>query len=91
MILADEPTGDLDSKTGDQIIDLLVEINNDPDWRPTIIMVTHDVSKLRKGMRVLTLSDGRIIDDRYFLKDSDLLIFDEFGAPSEIIGELQKS
>ncbi len=91
LILADEPTGDLDSKTGDQIIDLLVEINNDPDWRPTIIMVTHDVSKLRKGMRVLTLSDGRIIDDRYFLKDSDLLIFDEFGAPSEIIGELQKS
>ncbi len=86
LILADEPTGDLDSATGDKIIDLLVDINQDPSWRPTIIMVTHDVSKLRKGMRVLTLSDGKIIDDRHFLKDSDLEIFDQFGVPSEIVG-----
>lgn len=89
MIFADEPTGDLDSKTGDHIIDLLMEINEDPNWQPAILMVTHDVSKLRKGMRILTMSDGRIIDDRVFLKDSDLNIFDEFGTPSEIIGEEQ--
>ncbi len=89
MIFADEPTGDLDSKTGDMIIDMLMQINQDPEWTPAILMVTHDVSKLRKGMRILTMSDGRIVDDRHFLKESDLRIFDEFGTPSEIIGEEQ--
>ncbi len=83
LLLADEPTGDLDTVTGDMIIDLMVEINKDLDWRPTILMVTHDVTKLREGMRVLTMRDGLIVDDRVF-DGSDPTIFDHFGLPSEI-------
>jgi putative ABC transport system ATP-binding protein len=88
LILADEPTGDLDSTTGDNIIELLQEINHDIEWQPTIIMVTHDISKIKKGMRVLTLSDGKIIDDVVF-DGKDPTIFDRFGLPSEVVNEGQ--
>lgn len=88
LILADEPTGDLDSTTGDLIIDLLQDINADPNWKPTIIMVTHDVTKLRKGMRVLTLSDGIVTDDVHF-DGSDPTIFDKYGVPADIINKGQ--
>ena len=66
LILADEPTGDLDSKTGEGIMDLLEDLNQDPELQPTIIMVTHDLDKIRKGMRVLTMADGAIIKDEMF-------------------------
>ncbi|MCG3217934.1 MAG: ABC transporter ATP-binding protein [Candidatus Heimdallarchaeota archaeon] len=61
ILLADEPTGDLDSVTGEEIIELLVDLNKED--KVTIIMVTHDEEALRPGMRVLLLSDGQIIDD----------------------------
>lgn len=68
LIIADEPTGDLDSKTGREIIDLLHRLNqgNYPelDWKPTIILVTHDMGLVKAGMRVITLSDGKIIEDQ---------------------------
>ncbi|MFW9998348.1 MAG: hypothetical protein ACFFD4_40295, partial [Candidatus Odinarchaeota archaeon] len=68
IIIADEPTGDLDSETGKEIIELLYELNQgsrtDLDWKPTIIMVTHDPGLIKDGMRVITLSDGAIIEDR---------------------------
>ena len=88
VIIADEPTGDLDSKKGKEIVDLLYRLNrgegemSDLDWRPTLIMVTHDVGMLRKGMRVLTLSDGSIISDDIF--DGDYLKFDALGNPSVV-------
>ena len=69
VIIADEPTGDLDSKTGTEILNLLQQINKGEldeiidGWRPTIIMVTHDISLIKNGMRVLTLSDGLIESD----------------------------
>lgn len=84
LILADEPTGDLDSKTGDEIIDVLVEVNTDSPWHPTIIMVTHDVTKLRKGMRILTLSDGHITGDVIF-DGVNVEQFDKYGVPSEVL------
>lgn len=86
VIIADEPTGDLDSKKGREIVDLLYRLNqgtgemSELDWQPTLIMVTHDVYMLRKGMRVLTLSDGMIIGDDIF--DGDHLKFDALGSPS---------
>lgn len=90
LIIADEPTGDLDSKKGKEIIDLLYDLNQGGesypslDWKPTIIMVTHDVGMLREGMRVLTLSDGTIIQDEIY--DGDYIKFDHLGSPSKIIG-----
>jgi putative ABC transport system ATP-binding protein len=72
VILADEPTGDLDSETGDKIIDMLMEINKGPDWKPVILMVTHDELKLRKGMRILRMKDGMIVKDELFQDKKEL-------------------
>jgi len=61
VLLADEPTGALDSRTGEQVLDLLVEVNRGGQ---TIVMVTHD-AKLAAAYaaRVVSLRDGRILDD----------------------------
>ncbi len=84
IILADEPTGDLDSATGDNIIELLQSLNQNSELKTTILMVTHDISKLRKGMRILKFSDGIVSRDLYYLKDEDLDLIDEFGTPNII-------
>lgn len=90
VIIADEPTGDLDSTKGQEIMDLLFDLNkggeNYPelDWKPTVIMVTHDIGMLRNGMRVITISDGTVIKDDIF--DGDFEKFDPLGGPSKIIG-----
>ena len=57
VIIADEPTGDLDSEHAVAIIKLLLEINKNGK---TIIMVTHDETLITKDMRILYLVDGRI-------------------------------
>ncbi|MBS4207974.1 ABC transporter ATP-binding protein [Bacillus sp. FJAT-50079] len=61
IILADEPTGALDSKTSAQILDLLVQLNNEGK---TIILVTHEEEIAAYSNRIITLKDGLIIDDR---------------------------
>ena len=58
IILADEPTGDLDRKTGDGILDLLEALNR--EHGKTIVMVTHDPHAARRAARTLYLLDGRI-------------------------------
>ena len=58
VILADEPTGALDSKTGQEIINLLKEINNEGK---TVVIVTHDEKIALQTNRILRLADGRII------------------------------
>jgi putative ABC transport system ATP-binding protein len=58
IILADEPTGDLDRKTGDGILDLLDALNR--EHGKTIVMVTHDPHAARRAARTLYLLDGRI-------------------------------
>jgi putative ABC transport system ATP-binding protein len=62
LILADEPTGDLDSKNATEILNLLVRLND--QFNKTLVVVTHDPSILRPGMRLLTMEDGKIISDR---------------------------
>lgn len=57
LILADEPTGDLDRKSGDGILDLLEALNREHD--KTIVMVTHDPHAARRASRTLYLLDGR--------------------------------
>lgn len=58
VILADEPTGALDSKTGQEIINLLKEINNEGK---TVVIVTHDEKIALQTNRIIRLEDGRII------------------------------
>jgi predicted ABC-type transport system involved in lysophospholipase L1 biosynthesis ATPase subunit len=59
LILADEPTGNLDSKTGDAILDLLWRLR--ADTGATLVMVTHDQHVAKRGERVLEIADGRIV------------------------------
>lgn len=58
ILLADEPTGNLDAKTGREIIDLIARLNERE--RLTIIMVTHDKSIASEAHRTVTLREGRI-------------------------------
>lgn len=61
LIMADEPTGALDSKTGNEIIELFLQLNREGR---TIVMVTHDRELASKGTRKITISDGRIVEDQ---------------------------
>jgi putative ABC transport system ATP-binding protein len=62
LILADEPTGNLDSATGAAVLDLLRDVAHDGDHR-AVLMVTHDADAAATTDRVLTLHDGRIAAD----------------------------
>ena len=61
LILADEPTGALDSRSTDELLELFAKINQEGQ---TILMVTHDEKLALEADRVITIADGRIIDDR---------------------------
>ena len=61
ILLADEPTGNLDSATGRQVIDLLLALNRDQG--STLILVTHDQTLASHAERIITLRDGRIESD----------------------------
>ena len=61
IILADEPTGNLDSKASKEIIDLL-KISNEK-YHQTIIMITHDMNLAKGANRIITLEDGHIVKD----------------------------
>lgn len=61
LLLADEPTGNLDSDTGREILDLLLRLRDEHDL--TIILATHDVSIASRADRIVRLLDGRMIDD----------------------------
>ena len=61
LILADEPTGDLDRKTGDGILDLLQALNR--DHGKTIVMVTHDPHAAARASRQLHLLDGQLTSE----------------------------
>lgn len=61
IILADEPTGNLDSKSSDEIIDLLKSLNK---VGHTIVLVTHEIEIAKVAKRIIEIKDGRIINDR---------------------------
>jgi len=63
VILADEPTGDLDSAIGNEIMTLLRSLNQ--THKKTIVCVTHDEEMLKAGMRLIKMEDGYIISDSY--------------------------
>ncbi len=61
LILADEPTGNLDSKASDEIIALLKKQND--QYKQTIIVITHDLEIASMAKRIITIEDGKIISD----------------------------
>lgn len=61
LILADEPTGNLDSKSSDEIISLLKLSNK--KYNQTVIVITHDLEIAKEADRVITIEDGKIISD----------------------------
>ena len=62
LILADEPTGNLDAENGDEIMRLLKDMNKESG--ATVLIVTHSESVAREAKRVITISDGKIESDR---------------------------
>jgi len=61
VILADEPTGNLDSRSGEEVMKIFDRLNASG---VTIIMVTHDMNIAQRGSRLVRLFDGRIIEDK---------------------------
>src|SRR5205814_10033243 len=61
LLLADEPTGALDTHTGDQVMELLAQLHRDGQ---TILLVTHDAKlATRHSARVISVTDGKVVDD----------------------------
>lgn len=60
IILADEPTGALDTKTGREILEFLQRLNEEGN---TIVLITHDMSVAEKAKRIIRISDGKIVED----------------------------
>jgi putative ABC transport system ATP-binding protein len=61
LLVADEPTGDLDRTTGGEILDLLEQLNR--EFQKTILMVTHDPLAAQRATRTLHLDKGRLVDE----------------------------
>ena len=61
LIVADEPTGDLDRQTGAEVLDLLVELNR--SLGKTIVMVTHDPKAAARARRIVHLEKGELVPD----------------------------
>ncbi|MEX2043469.1 MAG: ABC transporter ATP-binding protein [Patescibacteria group bacterium] len=62
VVLADEPTGELDHKTSDQVMDLIQELNRQTGQ--TFVIVTHDHSVAERADRILTMDDGKVVPER---------------------------
>lgn len=61
FIIADEPTGNLDTRSGEKLLNLLVDINQ--QFKITILMVTHNKEQFKFGTRIIRMKDGKIISD----------------------------
>lgn len=61
LLLADEPTGALDSKTGTEVLELMIQLN---DQGNTIVLITHDSHIAEHAKRVVSIRDGEIVEDK---------------------------
>jgi putative ABC transport system ATP-binding protein len=71
LILADEPTGNLDSKTGLEVMNLLSDLNSNG---ATIVMVTHSLHDADFSSRIVNLHDGKIITENFNKKTDHILL-----------------
>jgi len=69
LLLADEPTGNLDSRSADEIAQLLTQASS--DWGRAILMVTHDPRIAAHAHRIVFMRDGRIVDDTRIAGSAD--------------------
>ena len=69
LILADEPTGNLDSKNGQEVMELLTELNREGT---TIIMVTHSLKDAGYAHRIINLFDGKVVTEEILVEDCHL-------------------
>lgn len=75
IIMADEPTGALDSKTGQQVLDILRQLHRSGT---TVILITHDNGIAAKAERIVRLSDGKIVEDCRNVPDEERVIGHNF-------------
>lgn len=61
LLLADEPTGALDSRTGEEVLELMIGLN---DMGNTIVLITHDLHIAAHAKRVVSIRDGQIVEDK---------------------------
>jgi putative ABC transport system ATP-binding protein len=61
-VLADEPTANLDTESAESLLDLMEELNDKYDM--TFIFSTHDARVMRRARRIVSLQDGKIIEDK---------------------------
>ncbi len=92
VILADEPTGALDSRTGREVLAFLQKLNNEGD---TVVLITHDNSIAVKAKRIIRLQDGKIIYDGDSQDPQAVVQPQEEALPddgfSELLGEEAKA
>jgi len=65
ILFADEPTGNLDSKTGDDVMDLFTNLHKQGQ---TIIVITHEIEVANQAERIISIKDGKIFEDQKVLK-----------------------
>src|SRR5580698_1801466 len=75
ILMADEPTGNLDSVNGQVVLDLLLTLNRRENT--TLVLVTHDQALASRADRIITLSDGRVVSD-------------QMSAPADVTREVTK-
>jgi putative ABC transport system ATP-binding protein len=80
IILADEPTGNLDSKSGTEVMQIFQKLNREQGI--TVIFVTHDPWIARHTRRVVTLSDGKVMSDEPIVEP---LIAGQAKRPSDMV------
>jgi len=87
ILLADEPTGNLDSQSGDEVMSLLEDLHSRHGM--TIFVVTHDMSIARRTHRVLVMKDGRIVREDMIGQpfEEDLKMFRQSGLGRALLGE----
>ena len=65
ILFADEPTGNLDSKTGDDVMNLFTNLHKQGQ---TIIVITHEIEIANQAERIISIKDGKIFEDQKVLK-----------------------